>query len=138
MIAMKYKYITSIQKGWPESLSPADKKFKSGKANVLKDDMHFPLLVLKDSVLKYNIQAMSKWCKKHGFMISPHGKTTMCPRIFDAQMKAGAWGITVANSSQAMVALRFSTKRILIANQLVGKGNIDSLKRKAKQFWLWF
>jgi D-serine dehydratase len=37
---------------------------------------------------------------------------------------SGAWGITVASSQQAIVAVKFGIRRILIANQLVGRANI--------------
>jgi len=94
------------------------------KCNVLCDALPFPLLVLKDSVLEKNIQTMAQWCKANGFILAPHGKTTMCPQIFERQLRAGAWAITVATASQAKVASHFGVNRILMANQLVGKANI--------------
>jgi D-serine dehydratase len=53
----------------------------------------------------------------------------MCPQIYHRQLQAGAWGITVATASQAMVCVRAGVRRILIANQLVGRASITSLAR---------
>jgi len=113
-----------IEKGLPFAASfSADR----GDWNVLREDLHFPVLVLRDSALSANIHGMAEWCWKNGFELAPHGKTTMCPRIFERQMDAGAWGITVATVSQALVALQAGMQRVLIANQVVGVGNLRSL-----------
>ncbi|MEN6604538.1 MAG: amino acid deaminase [Bryobacteraceae bacterium] len=106
-------------------VSPATVAAK--KWNVLRQDLHFPLLVLKESPLDYNIKAMARWCADNGFLLAPHGKTTMCPQIYQRQLEAGAFGITVANVSQLLVCVRFGVKRILVANQIVGAANVRSL-----------
>ena len=95
--------------------------------NVLADDLHFPLLVLKEAALAHNIAAMADWCRGNGFLLAPHGKTTMCPQLYRRQLDAGAWGITVANASQAMVCVRAGVRRILIAKQVVGRASASSL-----------
>ena len=109
---------------WPEKGLPRDALIGG---NILRGDSHLPLLVLRESALAANIDAMAAWCQQNQIEIAPHGKTTMCPQIFDRQMKAGAWGMTVATVSQALVCLRAGIKRILIANQVVGSGNVRSL-----------
>jgi D-serine dehydratase len=95
--------------------------------NLLKDDLHFPVMVLLDSVVEHNLRTMSKWCEANGFLFSPHGKTTMCPQLYQRQLDSGAWGITVASAQQAMVAVKFGARRVFIANQLVGRANIRSV-----------
>ncbi|MCX6622104.1 MAG: amino acid deaminase [Acidobacteria bacterium] len=97
--------------------------------NVLHDDLHLPLLVLRESALAGNLKAMSEWCSGNGYLLAPHGKTTMCPRIFERQIEAGAWAITVATASQFLVCVRLGIRRVLIANQLTGRANIDSVAR---------
>ncbi len=57
----------------------------------------------------------------------------LCPQLYARQIAAGAWAITVANASQALVCLRFGVKRVLIANQLVGPANIRSLAEALNQ-----
>ncbi len=95
--------------------------------SLLEEDLHFPVMVLVDPALEHNLGTMARWCRENGFLHAPHGKTTMCPQIFKRQIDAGAWGITVATASQAMVCARFGVERILIANQLVGRANIRSV-----------
>ena len=103
-----------------------------GSWNVLADDLHFPLLVLKETALAHNIAVMAEWCKQNGFLLAPHGKTTMCPQIYRRQLEAGAWAITVANVSQAMVCMRSGIRRILIANQVIGRAAVSSLVEAMK------
>jgi D-serine dehydratase len=102
------------------------------------DDLQLPALILRDSALAANINAMADWCRRNGFEIAPHGKTTMCPQIFRRQMDAGAWGITVATTAQAQVAAGAGIERILIANQVIGAGNVRALSgcRQAELYCL--
>ena len=100
--------------------------------NILADGLHFPLLVLKETALAYNLAAMADWCVANNFLIAPHGKTTMTPRIFERQMEAGAWAITVATVSQAAICVETGIKRVLIANQVVGRANLRSLAAMMK------
>ena len=95
--------------------------------NILDEALHFPVLLLKESALAYNLAAMAEWCTANNFFVAPHGKTTMTPRIFERQIDAGAWAITVATASQAAVCFETGIKRILIANQVVGRANLRSL-----------
>ena len=78
-----------------------------------------PLLVLTDSVLEDNLAQMAAWCAQQGVGLAPHGKTTMAPALWDRQLRAGAWGITVATPSQLRVAVDFKVRRIQLANALV-------------------
>jgi D-serine dehydratase len=102
------------------------------RVNILEEALHFPLLILKESALAYNLAAMAEWCARNNFLIAPHGKTTMTPRIFERQIKAGAWGITVATASQAVICAEMGIQRILIANQVVGRANLRSLAAMMK------
>jgi D-serine dehydratase len=102
------------------------------RLNVLHEALHFPLLLLKESALEHNIAAMAEWCAANNFFIAPHGKTTMTPRIFERQIKAGAWGITVATASQAAICAEMGIRRILIANQVAGRANLRSLAAMMK------
>jgi D-serine deaminase-like pyridoxal phosphate-dependent protein len=52
----------------------------------------------------------------------PHGKTTMAPALFEAQLNAGAWGITVATAGQALACRAFGVPRVLLANELLDPG----------------
>ena len=61
--------------------------------------------------------------------LAPHGKTTMTPALFDMQLRSGAWGITVATAQQTLVAHAHGVRRVLMANQLVGKQNMAIVAR---------
>ncbi|GAA4589625.1 D-serine deaminase-like pyridoxal phosphate-dependent protein [Actinoplanes octamycinicus] len=79
----------------------------------------WPLLVVRRAAVEANIAAMAAYCRRHGFDFAPHAKTTMAPGLFDAQLRAGAWGLTVATANQALVLRRLGVPRVLIANQVL-------------------
>lgn len=78
-----------------------------------------PLLVLSASRIDANVAQMARWCADQGVEIAPHGKTTMAPALWERQLRAGAWGVSLATMSQVRVALSFGVKRIQLANALV-------------------
>ena len=95
--------------------------------NVLNADTSFPVAVLKTSALRHNLDWMRAFCDRYGATLAPHGKTTMSPQLFGAQLANGAWGITLATAAQVQVAHRFGARRVLLANQLVAKTDINSV-----------
>ncbi|WP_313297790.1 amino acid deaminase [Diaphorobacter sp.] len=95
--------------------------------NVLGDDLPFPLAVLKRSALEHNVAWMQDFAQRKGILLAPHGKTTMSPELFAAQMVAGAWGLTFATVFQARVGVAAGARRIIIANQVVCDADLDGL-----------
>jgi len=95
--------------------------------NVLRGDTSFPVAVLKASALRHNLAWMKAFCERHGVTLAPHGKTTMSPQLFAAQLANGAWGITLASATQVQVAHRFGVRRVLLANQLVARADIEAV-----------
>ncbi len=95
--------------------------------NVLRAETSFPVAVLKASALRHNLAWMRSFCDQYGALIAPHGKTTMSPQLYGAQLDNGAWGITLASVTQTQVAHRFGVKRVLLANQLVAPADIRSV-----------
>lgn len=89
--------------------------------NVLGEDLTLPVAVLKESALDHNGRWMRRFLKLSGAVICPHGKTTMSPQLHARQLADGAWGITVATVTQLQVARHYGTRRVLLANQLVGR-----------------
>jgi D-serine deaminase-like pyridoxal phosphate-dependent protein len=88
-----------------------------------------PLLVLDGSAIDANVARMAAWCAEHGVGLAPHGKTTMAPALWDRQLAAGAWGITLATPSQVRVALAFGLRRVQLANALVDPVGIAAVSR---------
>src|SRR3954471_20973358 len=95
--------------------------------NVLRADTSFPVALLKTSALRHNLDWMRDFCARHGAVLAPHGKTTMCPQLFGAQLANGAWGMTLATAAQVQVAHRFGVRRVLLANPLVARADINSV-----------
>lgn len=81
-------------------------------------DMALPVTTLRSDALSHNISTMADYCRRHGALFAPHGKTTMSPQLFHRQLDAGAWGITCATPTQASVMRRFGVPRIIVANQI--------------------
>ncbi|WP_229425329.1 alanine racemase [Massilia sp. Se16.2.3] len=94
--------------------------------NVLNADTSFPVALLKMSSLRHNLDWMRRFCERHGVTLAPHGKTTMSPQLFAAQLGNGAWGITLATVPQVQVAQR-GVRRVLLANQLVAPADIKAV-----------
>ncbi len=97
--------------------------------NVLRAETSFPVAVLKLSALRHNLDWMRDFCQRYGATLAPHGKTTMCPQLFGAQLANGAWGMTLASANQVQLAHRFGVRRVLLANQLVAPADIVSVLR---------
>jgi D-serine dehydratase len=97
--------------------------------NLLNEDLSLPTAVLYQEKLLHNLNWMQEFITAYGVKLAPHGKTTMTPKLFDLQLKAGAWGITLATAHQTMVAYQHGVRRVLMANQLVGKQNMAIISK---------
>ncbi|MEU1421862.1 alanine racemase [Kitasatospora sp. NPDC005751] len=86
-----------------------------------------PLLTLDAAALDHNVRTMADWCAKAGVALAPHGKTTMAPALWQAQLDAGSHGITLANLPQVRVARAFGVRRILLANTLLDPAGLGWL-----------
>jgi D-serine dehydratase len=97
--------------------------------NLLREDLSLPTAVLYNDKLQHNLRWMQQFMSAYGLQLAPHGKTTMAPRLFQMQLEAGAWGITLATAHQTLVAYDQGVRRVLMANQLIGKENIAIIAR---------
>jgi D-serine deaminase-like pyridoxal phosphate-dependent protein len=86
-----------------------------------------PVALLRRDAVEANIAAMQQWCDRRNVSLAPHGKTTVMPGLYQRQLRAGAWGITVASPAQARVALEAGAPRILIANEVTDTAGIHWL-----------
>lgn len=92
--------------------------------NLLHEDLSLPAAVLSEEKIAHNLAWMQSFVEKYGMQLAPHGKTTMAPKLFQRQIEAGAWGITLATAVQAQVAYEHGIRRVLMANELVGRQNM--------------
>ena len=115
-------------KGYPLS-SPALPISAIGaqRWSLLAGDLPLPQAVICDSALAHNHAWMRDFTASTGVLLAPHGKTTMAPQIFAQQLAAGAWGITVANVQQLVICVRFGVRRIIMANQLLGRAEVGTV-----------
>jgi D-serine deaminase-like pyridoxal phosphate-dependent protein len=88
-------------------------------------DLQTPLLTLDSGALQGNARRLASWCKDHGVLLAPHGKTTMAPQLWTEQLNRGAWGITLANFAQLRVAREFGVQRLQLANSLTDPHAIE-------------
>ena len=90
-------------------------------------DLGTPLLTLDAGALDHNLRTMAAWCADAGVALAPHGKTTMAPALWRAQLDAGAHGITLANLPQLRVARAFGVARVQLANTLLDPAGLGWL-----------
>ncbi|TFW29987.1 amino acid deaminase [Massilia arenosa] len=95
--------------------------------NILDASVSYPVAVLRASALEHNLDWMRRFCAHFGVQLAPHGKTTMSPQLFGAQLANGAWGLTLANVPQTQVAYRIGVRRVIIANQVVAPADLAAL-----------
>lgn len=108
-----------------------EKQFTKGEGdpqltqwNLLKEELSLPVATLYQSRIDNNIRWMQKFADHYQVKLAPHGKTTMTPALFKSQQQAGAWAMTLATAPQVVAAYEQGLKRIMMANQLVGKQNM--------------
>ena len=118
--------IGPLNKGLGHFTRPLDAgKFAELGWNLLREDLSLPAAVLYEDKLVNNLKWMQQFIEAYGLKLAPHGKTTMAPKLFALQLQAGAWGITLATAHQTRVAYEHGVRRVLMANQLVGKQNMS-------------
>lgn len=100
-------------------------------------DFPTPLVTLSESALAHNLATMAEWCRNAGVGLAPHGKTTMSRELWQRQLDAGAWGITVATPWQASVALGWGVPRVLLANALVQSAALRALAPDTDRLTVW-
>ncbi|MFI6579150.1 alanine racemase [Nocardiopsis sp. NPDC050513] len=87
-------------------------------------DLWLPAVTLDGDALRHNLDRFARWCADQGADLAPHGKTTMSPHLWSAQLERGAWGLTAATVAQARVMRAHGVRRVLIANEVVEEGQL--------------
>jgi D-serine dehydratase len=132
--------VSPLNKG----LGPMDRAYRavdipSLNWNLLREDLSLPSAVLYRDKLLHNQQWMRQFIDAYGVKLAPHGKTTMAPQLFQLQLDGGAWGITLATAHQTLVAHAHGVRRVLMANQLIGRPNmaiiVNILRDPAFEFY---
>lgn len=102
----------------PEEAVP-DTEFAAAGHHLFDGPFTWPVMIARRTALDHNVATLADFCRRHRLDFAPHGKTTMAPSLFQAQLDAGAWGITAATASQALIYARLGVPRVLLANELL-------------------
>jgi D-serine deaminase-like pyridoxal phosphate-dependent protein len=92
-------------------------------------DLPTPVVTLDADALRNNLAALAEWAGAAGVDLAPHGKTTMAPSLWRAQLDAGAWGLTVATPWQLAFALSEGVPTVLAAYPVLDPGVLRLLGR---------
>ncbi|MEI6897381.1 MAG: amino acid deaminase [Psychromonas sp.] len=109
--------ISPLTKGLGKSDNPA--------WDILAEDVSLPVAVLYQQRIENNLRWMQRFSDTSKVKLAPHGKTTMTPELFKQQINSGAWAMTLATAQQVRVSYEHGIKRVLMANQLIGKQNMQ-------------
>jgi D-serine deaminase-like pyridoxal phosphate-dependent protein len=101
----------------PETMTAEE--FVAASHDLFDGSLTFPVMTLDQPALTHNIDQLARFAEQHQMQLAPHGKTTMAPAIFAAQLGAGAWGLTVASGQQLMAAYSFGIRHLLVANEIL-------------------
>jgi D-serine dehydratase len=114
-----------LEKGFPRVASRD--QIPAQRWNVLREDLPTPVAVLKQSALDNNMRWLREFSRCLGVDLAPHGKTTMSPELFARQIESGCWGLTCATAHHLEAYRAAGVRRVLFANQVVGRANLESV-----------
>jgi D-serine deaminase-like pyridoxal phosphate-dependent protein len=120
---------------WLPAGEVTTRDFAAARHHVFDGSFTWPLLVVRDSAVRANIATMATYAQRYGFSFAPHAKTSMAPTLLEAQLEAGAWALTVATASQALVLRRLGAPRVLIANEVLDPTALRWLAAESARGW---
>lgn len=96
------------------------------------DQLETPALCVDLDKLDHNLARMSAYVKQHGLKLRPHSKTHKIPELARMQLASGAWGVTVAKSTEAEVMAGAGIDHLLLAYPAFGSHKLDRLAAVAR------
>ncbi|MCT9928957.1 alanine racemase [Planotetraspora sp. A-T 1434] len=115
-------------RGFLETGGPVPRAdFAAARHSLFDGSFTWPIMVAKRAELEHNVATLARFTRDHGLAFAPHGKTTMSPELFQAQLDAGAWGISAATAGQALVYRELGVPRVLLANEILDAGALRRL-----------
>jgi D-serine deaminase-like pyridoxal phosphate-dependent protein len=125
---LRERPIDPVEKGFgPDAGGASAASVAAARPRLHQAGFTYPLLILRETALAGNLEAMAGYCARAGVALAPHGKTAMSPELAARQLAHGAWGITVATIGQLRTYRAFGFPRLLLANQLVDEAGITWL-----------
>ncbi|QVQ50096.1 alanine racemase [Spiractinospora alimapuensis] len=101
-------------------MSPAEVR----AAGLALADLWLPAVTLDRDALLHNLDRFRRWCAEQDADLAPHGKTTMAPVLWAAQLDRGAWALTAATVAQARVMRDHGADQVIIANEVTDPGQL--------------
>jgi D-serine deaminase-like pyridoxal phosphate-dependent protein len=104
-------------KNWSPALAAAQDQ--QSEVDLDLSAMSTPVFTLDLEAIAANLATMREWTEQRSASLAPHGKTTMCPALWQWQLAAGCWAITVAGEAQLRVARAAGVGRVVVANEFL-------------------
>jgi D-serine deaminase-like pyridoxal phosphate-dependent protein len=120
---------------WHPGPAVSDAEFAAARHSLFSGAFTWPLMIARKSALDHNIAELAAFCATRGLEFAPHGKTTMAPALFEAQLDAGAWGITAATAGQVLAYRAFGVPRVLLANELLDPAALEWIAGEVERGW---
>ncbi len=92
-----------------------------------------PALLVDLDVVDHNISRMQAFADREGFALRPHVKSHKSLAMTQRQLDAGAKGVCVATTSEALVMAASETPDVLVAYPLVGRSKLNRLQQLADE-----
>jgi D-serine deaminase-like pyridoxal phosphate-dependent protein len=97
------------------------------------DELETPALVVDLDTMEKNLARMGAYVQQHGLKLRPHAKTHKSSEIARMQIASGAWGVTVAKSTEAEVMAKGGIDHLLLAYPVYGPQKLERLTAIARQ-----
>lgn len=91
------------------------------------DELETPALCVDLDILEQNLARMGKYVADHGLRLRPHAKTHKIPEVGRMQIASGAWGLTVAKTTEAAVMSSAGIDHLLLAYPAFGASKLERL-----------
>jgi D-serine deaminase-like pyridoxal phosphate-dependent protein len=120
---------------WSPDAARSPEQIAAARPGLFDGAFTWPLLVVRRAAVEANIATMADFCRRYGMDFAPHAKTTMAPALLEAQLRAGAWAMTVATPNQALVLRRLGVDRVLLANEVLDPTALTWLADQTRAGW---
>lgn len=86
-----------------------------------------PALVVDLDALERNLSRMAEFARTHGMRLRPHAKTHKCAEIARRQVAAGAVGVCVQKTSEALALADAGVGDIYVSNEVIDEAKLRDL-----------
>ena len=98
------------------------------------NELETPALCVDLDKLESNLSRMGRYVHQHRLKLRPHAKTHKIPEIARMQLQSGAYGVTVAKSTEAAVMADAGIDHLLLAYPAYGAQKLHRLAEIARKW----